>query len=344
MDRATEVRPHEGLDWSSLAAYLRTQLPELPSGEMRVAQFRGGHANLTYLLTFGAERYVLRRPPFGRLAPGAHDMHREYRVLARLYTHYAPAPRAYHYCADTEVIGAPFVLLEYRTGVVPRYAVPDCFAGVDGAETHLANALVDALADLHSVDYRAAGLEQLGRPVGFVRRQLSGWRKRWELARSSADATSERLLDRLAATVPTSHRVAVLHNDFKLDNCQFDPADPRRVRAVFDWDMATLGDPLVDLGTTLTYWPDARLDAAGTPLGMREEWPDHAHLIARYAARTGFELGELNWYRAFTAWKNGIILQQLYARYARGETQDPRMAGMGKLSTSLIGLAEQLLP
>ena len=336
------VRPAEVLDWARLNTYLRAALPDL-SGTLTVQQFYGGHANLTYLLTYGERELVLRRPPFGRLAPGAHDMGREYRVLAKLHAHYAPAPRAYLYCADAAVIGAPFVVMDRREGVVVRYRVPEVFAGMPAVETRLADALIDALADLHRVDYRAAGLTELGRPEGFVKRQLAGWKKRWTLARTDPDPTSAAILERLEARVPRSSAVAILHNDFKLDNCQFAPAAPDRVAAVFDWDMATLGDPLMDLGTTLTYWPDPRTAVPGSPLAMAGNWPGADHLIARYARRTGFALTDLDWYRAFAAWKNGIILQQLYARYQRGESTDARMARMGELSKRLIGLSQALL-
>ena len=336
------VRPQEELDWVQLAAYLKAQLPDL-NGDLHVQQFYGGHANLTYLLTFETQTFVLRRPPFGKLAPGAHDMKREYRVLSKLNAHYAPAPHAYHYCDDAAIIGAPFVLMERRTGTVVRYRVPKTFADIPDAERRLAGALIDALADLHLVDYTAAGLEKLGRPAGFVQRQLAGWKKRWELSRTTDDTVGAEVLAALEARVPVSQGVAILHNDFKLDNCQFAPNNPDRVSAVFDWDMATLGDPLIDLGTTLCYWPDPAIAPGTLPIEMHGNWPDKQFLIDRYAARTGLDTGELDWYQAFAYWKNGIILQQLYHRYQQGDSTDARMEKFGGTAAAFLRVARGLV-
>ena len=324
MQDTAPIRPSEQLDWPALAAYLTDRL-EGADGPMQVAQFHGGHANLTYLIAYGEREYVLRRPPFGKLAPGAHDMKREYRVLSKLHTHYPPAPRAFLYCAEAEVIGAPFVVMERRTGTVVRYRVPEAFGAMPRAEERLTDALIDSLADLHRVDYRAAGLEKLGRPEGFVQRQLEGWKQRWEMARTADDPVSEQVLAGLEADIPKAQGTAILHNDFKLDNCQFAPDSPDRVTAVFDWDMATLGDPLIDLGTVLCYWPDPAIPPGTLPIEMKGNWPEKQHLIDRYAARTGYSLDRVNWYQAFAYWKNGIILQQLYHRYRQGATKDARM-------------------
>ena len=342
MSELGPVRPKEQLDWKRLEQYLRTELPDLVGG-MNVQQFYGGHANLTYLLTFGERELVLRRPPFGKIAPGAHDMKREFRVLSKLWAHYGPAPRAYVYGEDPTVIGAPFVVMERCTGVVVRYRVPAAFADVPDAEQRLATALIDALAELHRVDYAAAGLERLGRPEGFVARQLAGWKKRFALAGGAADATSAAILAALEATIPAPQATAILHNDFKLDNCQFAPDDPDCVTAVFDWDMATLGDPLIDLGTTLCYWPDPAIAPGTLPVEMHGDWPAKQFLIDRYAARTGLDLAALDWYQAFAYWKNGIILQQLYHRYRQGGSTDPRMEKFGGTAAAFMRVARGLV-
>jgi aminoglycoside phosphotransferase (APT) family kinase protein len=342
------VRPGEELDWAALEVYLRAEFQGL-SGPFSVLQFPNGSANLTYLVTIGASRLVVRRPPFGQLAVGAHDMHREYRVLSRLSQAYPRAPRALAYCADPAVLGAHFLVSEYRPGVVIWGRLPAPMAGLPAAGRRVGFAVVDALADLHEVRPDDCGLADLGRPDGYLTRQLAGWRKRWAAvapaaAPGAAGGVVERVAELLAGAQPESGPAAIVHNDFKIDNCQFDPADPDRVVSVFDWDMATLGDPLVDLGTLLNYWPDPadppgsalRIVAGLDTLGL----PTRREVVARYAQRRGLALADVRWYEAYGCWKTLIILQQLYARWQRGETSDPRMAGRGG---QVVALAERAL-
>ena len=347
------VRAGEELDWAALEGWLRAELPAL-AGPFSVLQFPNGSANLTYLVTVGADRLVVRRPPFGQIAVGAHDMHREYRVLSRLNPAYDRAPRALAYCADPAVLGAHFLVSEYRPGVVIWGRLPAPMADLPDAGRRVGLAVVDALADLHEVRPDACGLADLGRPDGYLTRQLAGWRKRWAAVAPGAPGVPagdpgpvDRVADLLAAGQPGSGPAAIVHNDFKIDNCQFRPADPDRVSSVFDWDMATLGDPLVDLGTLLNYWPDpADRPDAGTrvipglqTLGL----PTRREVVARYAARRGLDLTDVHWYEAYGCWKTLIILQQLYARWQRGETTDPRMADRGVQVTALAHRALRLL-
>ena len=341
------VRPGEELDWLSVAAFLRERLPGL-DGELSVLQFPNGSANLTYLLRFGDAPLVLRRPPFGRIAPGAHDMAREHRVLSRLWQAFPPAPRAFLLCEDESITGAKFFVMEFRTGVVIWDSLPAPMRGHADAARRVGFAVVRALADLHQVDYARIGLAGLGRPDGFVARQLRGWRSRWEaVASPAADSTMIEVFDVLERTMPPQQRAAILHNDLKLDNCQFDPADPDRVHSVFDWDMATLGDPLVDVGTLLNYWP-----GPGEPPGDRGMYPDgqarlglpsQAEVLAVYGAVTGLELAGIRWYQAFASWKTAIVLQQLHDRYLRGETSDVRMASRGDRVAEFAARARRLL-
>lgn len=328
------VRPGEELDWDALAAYLRANVEGL-EGDMDVLQFPNGSANLTYLVRFGDRRLVVRRPPFGTLAPGAHDMRREYRALSRLWQWFDRAPRAYAFCDDHSVVGSDFLVIEYRTGAIVWGAIPPSMAHHDDVARRVGLAVVDALADLHAVDPVATGLHDLGRAEGFVERQVAGWKKRWELAAPpDAEPLMAEVGDRLASAVPAAARASVLHNDYKLDNCQFDPADPDRVRSVFDWDMATVGDPLVDVGTLLNYWPDPAdtdddrpiLVAGIESLGL----PTRAEVVERYAAASGADLAGVHWYEAFGCWRTGVIYQQLHTRYLRGETTDERMADRGQ--------------
>jgi aminoglycoside phosphotransferase (APT) family kinase protein len=345
------VRPGEQLDWAALQTWLAPRLPEvLPEarGPLEILQFPNGSANLTYLLRVGPQELVLRRPPFGQIAPGAHDMRREFKVLRHLWRHFDRAPRAYLFCDDPAVLGADFFVMERRRGEVVRDTLPAPLRGHADVGRRLAFALVDAMADLHALEPAACGLADLGRPEGFIERQLDGWAKRWQLARApEAGAEMDRIHERLARSRPALSRASIVHNDLKLDNCQFAPADPDRVAAIFDWDMTTLGDPLVDLGTLLNYWPDPS-DTAATQRGTRPGLahiglPPRAEITARYAARTGADPAAARWWEAFALWKTVVVVVQLHRRWVRGESTDPRMATIADRAPSLVAAAEAVL-
>ena len=311
-------------------------------------QFPNGSANLTYLLRIGGHELVLRRPPFGQIAPGAHDMKREFKVLSRLWRHFDRAPRAYLFGDDPTVLGADFFVMERRRGQVIRDTVPAPLRGHRDVGRRVAFSLVDAMADLHALDPAACGLADLGRPDGFVDRQLDGWAKRWALARpEDAGDDMERIHERLARGKPLPRRVSIVHNDLKLDNCQFDPENPDRVTSIFDWDMTTLGDPLVDLGTLLNYWPDPS-DTEATQRGTRPELariglPARAEITARYAACTGADPAAARWWEAFALWKTVVVVVQLHRRWVRGESTDPRMAHIADRAPSLVAAARVVL-
>ncbi len=351
------MRAGEALDWDALEAWLRPRLAEvLPGvdGPFEILQFPHGSANLTYLLRIGDHELVLRRPPFGEVAPGAHDMKREWKVLSRLWRRYDRAPRAFLFCDDAGVIGADFFVMERRRGEVVRDALPASMRSHPDVGRRIACALVDAMAELHAVDPDACGLGDLGKPAGFVERQLGGWARRWELAKPDADSprhdavsSMDDLHRRLARSVPPMNRVSIVHNDLKLDNCQFDPANPDRVMSIFDWDMATIGDPLIDLGTLLNYWPDPD-DAEDAQRGTRPGLaliglPPRAEIAERYAARTGADLTAVRWWEAFALWKTVVVVQQLHRRWVRGESTDPRMATIADRMPSLIAAARLVL-
>src|SRR5262245_2932 len=256
------VRQGEELDRVTLETWLRPRLADILESvdePMDILQFPSGSANLTYLIRLGSHELVLRRPPMGQLAPGAHDMRREYKVLSRLWRRFDRAPRAYLFCEDPAVLGADFFVMERRRGEVIREVLPASMRSHPNVGRRIAFALVDAMADLHALDPGACDLGALGKPDGFVERQVGGWAKRWALSRfDDSPAAMDEIHARLVRSLPPMSRVSIVHNDLKLDNCQFDPADPDRVTSIFDWDMTTLGDPLIDLGTLLNYWPDRR--------------------------------------------------------------------------------------
>ena len=344
-----EVRPGEQLDWEAIEAHLRANLPsELTDGEFSVNQFPNGSANLTYLIAFGTTELVLRRPPFGDLAPGAHDMKREYAVLSRLWEHFDRAPKAYLFCEDHSVAGADFFVMQRRRGEVIRGVVPVSMRHHQAVGERVGFALADAMADFHLLDPETCGLGDLGRPDGFVPRQVRGWKKRWDLVADEAwDDAMTTLYDTLDASIPKPQRVSFVHNDLKLDNVMFDPVDPDRVTAIFDWDMTTLGDPLADVGTLLNYWPDPD-DVEGSRRSTRDGiakmgLPGRAAMAARYGERTGLDISQVDWYDAFAQWKTAVVVQQLHHRWKVGDSTDERMATIAESLPVLVHAAEELL-
>jgi aminoglycoside phosphotransferase (APT) family kinase protein len=337
------VREGEQLDQGVVEAYLRKHIPDL-EGRMEVLQFPGGHANLTYQIRFGAREFVLRRPPLGPLAPRSHDMAREYRVLSALQGRFAAAPRAYLLCEDPGVLGATFIVMERCRGSVPRHIVPPDLDAVPDGRRRMCWTLIDTLADLHAIDYRAAGLADLGRVEGFVERQVHGWKQRFDEARDVDIPAFDRHYAWLLERLPAQGSSALVHNDYKFDNTMFETGNPDRIVAVLDWDMTTLGDPLMDLGTLLGYWVDP-----GDPPGRSESamtsqpgFATRAELAARYAARRGIDVSTIAWYESFAAWKIAVILQQIYIRYLRGQTRDERFSRLGERVALRIEQAEAI--
>jgi aminoglycoside phosphotransferase (APT) family kinase protein len=344
-----EVRRGEELPLAAVEAFLRERVPEvMGKHRVEVEQFPNGSANLTYLLRVGPTELVLRRPPFGTIAPGAHDMRREHKVLSVLWQHLPTAPRSYAFCDDHAVLGADFFVMERRRGEVIRQVIPPSMAHHAAVGQRVGLALVDAMADLHLVDPAAAGLADLGKPAGFVERQVRGWAHRWDLVKGEgAPPLMDELGRRLAASLPESAQVSLVHNDLKLDNCQFQPDDPDTVTSIFDWDMTTVGDPLVDLGTLLNYWPDPSdpPDAwRGSAEGLRTiGLPTRAEVIERYASRTGFDAGQARWYEAFAQWKSAVVVRQLHHRWLQGHSANPRHETIAEAVSPLAGSADQLL-
>jgi aminoglycoside phosphotransferase (APT) family kinase protein len=336
------------MDWPRLADYLAAHL-DGATPPMQVLQFPGGSANLTYLARFGtgagSTEYVIRRPPLGPVAPGAHDMVREHKVLSRLHRSYPKAPRCWLLCEDESIIGSKFIVCERRRGVVVRDRFPIEMARQKNVAMRTSYALVEAMAELHNVDPAAIDLADLGKPQGFVARQVSGWYQRWQLAKHEEVSQVDEIHDRLQARLPTPQRVSILHNDLKLDNCQFAVDNPDQVTSVFDWDMATLGDPLIDLGTLLGYWPDPDdvLPRAVRAEGAGSEFPSRAEMTARYAAVSGLDTTTIWWYEAFALWKTAVVLQQMYIRYLRGQTQDERFAALPERIPVLLEQAFELI-
>lgn len=343
-----EVRPDEQLDTAKVAAFMQGKLPGSHQ-PLTIRQFGGGAANLTYLLDYGSHQYVLRRPPLGPVAPSAHDMGREYQVLSVLHQSFPLAPRAFLFSDDESIVGAPFVVMERRHGLVVRQTIPAEFGQIAGAARLMSKAMVDALADFHAVDYQALGLEKLGKPAGFIERQIEGWYKRWQKAKVEDLPEMETMYRWLRENYTPSPAYSLIHNDYKLDNVMFDSQNPAKMVAIFDWDMCTLGDPLNDLGALLCYWTEPSdpdyFQASSMMPSSKHGFLSRAELVERYAQRSGRNVANIRFYHALGLYRLVVIIAQIYIRYKRGQTQDERFAVFGErvplLARAALAVAEQ---
>ena len=338
-DQTSVVRPGEELDLAKLEPFLRSHF----SAEARtlvVRQFPSGHSNLTYSLHLGAREFVLRRPPFGSKVKTAHDMGREFRVLSKLHPAYSPAPEVLLYCDDDSILGAPFYVMEPIRGVILRRNLP---AGLEfSAETagRLSESFLDNLALLHGLDYAAIGLADLGKPQGYLKRQVRGWTERYYGSKTHDYPEVEEISAWMAQHIPSTSKAALIHNDYKYDNVVLDPNDLTKIVGVLDWEMCTIGDPLSDLGSALAYWVDAhdpeelqkiRWGPTMVPGSMTR-----AQLLHRYAQATGRDVSSMDFYLTFARFKIAVIIQQIYYRYHFGLTKDERFASMSGLVALLL--------
>jgi aminoglycoside phosphotransferase (APT) family kinase protein len=335
-----------GLDLDRLRAYLGRARPGLVRGELSGELIQGGKSNLTYTVTDGDTTWVVRRPPLGHVLSTAHDMHREYRVISALVGTRVPVPHTIALCEDPDVIGAPFYVMEYVHGTVYRTAVETAALGRERAY-ELSLSVMDVMADLHSVDPAAVGLSDFGRPDGYLERQVRRWRTQWENSTSRDLPGMAELHAGLAANVPEASGVAIVHGDYRLDNMIVDGRD--QIVAVLDWEMATLGDPLADLGLSLVYW-GLWLDPVGGGLfGKPPEpgsLPTPDDLAARYARRRDglaraarsavSPVGDLGWYLAFGYFKIAVILEGIYYRHRAGQTLGAGFDHVGAMVPLLV--------
>ena len=336
------VRAGEELNLGALSGYLRDKIEG--GDHLAIEQFPGGHSNLTYLLRTPAREYVLRRGPLGPVAPKAHDMAREFMVLKAVHPFFPPAPQVFHLCEDTSIIGAVFFVMERRHGIVVRDHIPPELAAFPDYPARVSRGFVDCLVELHAVDIEKHGLASLGKPAGFLERQVRGWFDRWNRAKTEDIPLMDRLIEWLTARLPVSPPPTLVHNDFKLDNLMLDATNPGRVEAVLDWEMATAGDPLVDLGLILCYWSQPS-DPGGTKPSLTSQpgWYTRDELLGRYAQRTGRDLSLINYYEVFALFKLAVVLQQIYVRFHRGQTQDERFRHFDKRVHNLVEQAAALI-
>jgi aminoglycoside phosphotransferase (APT) family kinase protein len=336
------VRESEQLDWGKLGAYLRESLGI--AGGLQVEQFPGGHSNLTYALKLGERELVLRRPPFGPVPPRAHDMARESRVLAAVHPHFPLAPKPLLLCEDTSVIGSIFYVMERRHGIVIRNEEPPPIKDDAALRRRISGSIVDTLADLHTIDIASHGLDTLGKPAGFVARQIRGWTERWHGSKTNDVPEMEWLAAWLEERIPADPaRATLVHGDYKLDNVMLADDEPERLAGVFDWEMSAIGDPLVDVGILLCYWVHAATTHDAIPsVTRREGWFGREEILTRYAERSGASLDNIAVYEVFAVFKLAVVIQQIYARFVRGQTDDPRFGSLGERVGWLARIAREL--
>lgn len=347
IDQTEAIREGEELDLDAIKQHLE---PILGSkvGALVISQFPGGHSNLTYLLSTDNEQWVLRRPPFGSKVKSAHDMSREYRILSALKDVYSYGPVPIHFCDDHSVIGSDFYLMNYIRGLVIRRKYP---SGLNLTPHHVRAQLLnffDVLGDLHSVNLKQAGLDNFGKPKGYVRRQVEGWSRRWVAAVTPDTVNCDNIIRWLNENMPEeSGKASVIHNDYKLDNVIFDIDDPMQVIGVLDWEMSTVGDPLMDLGCTLGYWvqiddPDWFREARTMPSDI-DGAPKRAEIIKRFQDRTGLSVENFPFYFCFGLFRLCVIGQQIYYRFYHGYTKDERFKGFLKKAHVLQAMCELII-
>jgi aminoglycoside phosphotransferase (APT) family kinase protein len=338
-DHPTTVRPGEELDVEKLEPFLRSHFPG-HSGPVRVEQYPSGHSNLTYSIGLGEKQLVLRRPPFGSNVKSAHDMGREFRVLSKLHAAYSPAPEVLLFCDDASILGAPFYIMNPVCGLILRRDPP---AGLEFSPTiarRLSESFVDNLAHLHGLDYQAVGLAELGKPEGYLERQVRGWTERYAGSQTHDYPEVRAIALWMTQHMPPAQDAVLIHNDYKYDNAVLDSNDIAQIIGLLDWEMSTIGDPLTDLGTALAYWVNAddpqELQAIRWgPTNVAGSFT-REQIAGRYAQKTGRDVSNIAFYLTFARFKLAVIVQQIYFRFHQGLTKDQRFASMPGLIQTLL--------
>lgn len=324
------VRPDEAIDKKKIKNYLKDKLIGADQ-DLEIRQFPGGKANLTYLLHYTNNQYVLRRPPLGPIPSGAHDMDREYSVLSVLHDEFNMAPRAFLYEDNIQIIGAPFFVMERKEGIVIRKKMPDEYRSHPNVGLEVSDAIIKSLVELHQVNYEKIGLKKLGDTEGYIERQVHGWYKRWMAAKHKEIQDVEKIYSWLCINMPKSHQSSLVHNDYKLDNVMFSFNKPDMI-AVFDWDMCTLGDPLSDLGSLLSYWTDPSDPGFYKKLSTmptEEVFSTRDGLIKKYAELSNIDVDNIKFYHVLGLFRLIGIIAQIYMRYLIGQTHDNRFERFG---------------
>ncbi len=332
IDEPSEMREDEKLDIYRLEEFLKDNIPGI-NGPVSVAQYKDGYSNLTYLVRAGTREMVLRRPPFGKKAKSAHDMSREYRVLEAIKPLFNYCPEPLLYSEDTGVMDAPFYLMERIKGTILRKDIPEDIALSPGDVPKLCERLIDVLCELHSLDYKKAGLEDFGKPEGYVRRQVEGWSRRYRDAKTEDAPDYERVMQWLFDNMPMDCETpCLIHNDYRFDNVVLHPDDPLNIIGVLDWEMTTIGDPLMDLGNSLAYWTERKdpgeLQLMRVSPTIAEGMLTRKEVADLYMKKIGRTLESFDFYYCFGLFRVAVICQQIYYRYYHGQTRDERFGAL----------------
>ena len=342
MNDTKPIRPGEELNAENLQNFLLEKL-NIKADEVEISQFPAGSSNLTYLVKIGDQEYVLRRPPFGNQVKSAHDMSREFNVLSKLSRYYKPAPKPLLHCEDENIIGSEFYLMERRKGLIIRGKSPENLENSIELQKKVCESFIKNLAELHAFDYKKIGLENLGKPEGYAKRQVEGWTKRYFNAKTDEHAELEKSIEWLNANLPNSKGATLVHNDYKFDNVMLNSEDLTELTAVLDWELTTVGEPLMDLGTTLGYWmsKDVGAELLSMPFNPRVlmENISRRELVDIYAEQSGRDVSNILYFYVFGTFKIAVIAQQIYFRFKKGFTQDKRFANFNIFVNSLGKIA-----
>lgn len=344
IDKAINPREGEAPDVNQLKQYLSANLPGF-DGELAIEQFPGGYSNLTFLLKTANKEYVLRKPPKGANIKSAHDMSREFNVLTALKPVYKPIPAPILFCDDSTVIGAPFYIMERVRGIILRNKIPKGMELTSEMMKSISESAIDNLAALHAIDLESTSLIHLGKPEGYIQRQVDGWIKRYVAAETDTIDNMNKTAEWMQANIPNDNTVAFIHNDYKYDNLVLDPENLNNIIAVLDWEMATVGSPLMDLGTSLGYWAEADDSDALKPFNLT--WlhgnMNREEVVQHYAAIKKITLPDMLFYYVFGSFKIAVIVQQIYARYQKGFTKDERFATLIYVVKALANNAQKAI-
>ncbi|MFD1039823.1 phosphotransferase family protein [Virgibacillus byunsanensis] len=321
----------KNINWAKFEAFLRESIKGIPNNPMNVKKFSEGYSNLTYLVYFGNWEAVLRRPPFGEIPRKAHDMKREYTILSKINHVYPLAPKPFIYSEDPDIMGRHFYVMEKKEGIAIDDQLPAVYGSTVEAGSVISNSILKALIELQSIDYRASNLTDIGKPEGYLERQVNGWMKRYKHSKTDDYQDVKELEDWFLKNIPTTSETTIVHNDFKLNNILLDLKDPSKVNGVLDWELSTIGDPMTDVGSTVAYWgqsgdPDLGINIVTNQQGFY----DRRELVEKYAKMSGRDVSGINFYVAFGFYKLGVILQQIYYRWIKGELDDPRFEHLNK--------------